>query len=261
MKQTPLQFTKRQMQAVIQSPLTWVALGGVAIVLGLAGPFGTFEALPLPARLAYWALVATTTYLAGCLTVSLLEAVFHGDEGRPSSGVFALYGAAAGFPVSTIVWLINLWVFDASVIGYLPLLGYTVPVAAVASGLVAHFSRSLAGTERAPAASALALERPRLLDRLQADRRGEIYYLSMQDHYVEVVTSAGSSLVLMRMADAIVETAPVEGLQVHRSHWVATGAIRQVSRNGDRVVLQMADGAQLPVSRARAEDLKQAGIA
>jgi hypothetical protein len=257
--QTPLQFTKRQMQAVLGSPRLWVALAAAAVVFGLAGPFGTYEALPLPARLGYWALVAVTTYLTGFLTVSILEALFHTDDKRPSTASFALYGAIGGIPVAVLVWLINLWVFGSPVISYGLLLAYTAPLAAVASGCVAYFSASL----HKPAAieAAATPVRPPLLDRLPPERRGEIYYLTMQDHYVEVVTSNGASLVLLRLADAIREVAPVEGFQIHRSHWVARNAVRQTLRHGDRMMLRMADGAALPVSRARLRALKDAGFA
>lgn len=258
MKQKPLQFTKRQMQALLRSPLLWVALAAAAVILGLAGPFGTYEALPLPARLAYWALVAVTTYLTGFLCVSLLEGSFRTGDARASTLAFTLYGALAGVPVAIVVWLINHWVFAESGITYGQLIGYTVPVAAVASGCIAYFSMMLGDGQ--PAVATAQPPRPPLLDRLPHDRRGELFYLTVQDHYVEVVTSNGKSLLLMRLSDAIRETAPVEGLQIHRSHWVARAAVTGAQRSGDRVLLRMNDGAELPVSRARMSALKQAGL-
>jgi hypothetical protein len=40
-------------------------LAGVALVLGISGPFHTITSLPLLPRLAYWATVVTLTYGAG----------------------------------------------------------------------------------------------------------------------------------------------------------------------------------------------------
>ena len=106
----------------------------------------------------------------------------------------------------------------------------------------------------------MVVQRPPLLDRLAPERRGELYYLTMQDHYVEVVTSNGTSLVLLRLADAIKETAPLDGVQIHRSHWVARNAVRETERQGDRLVVKMANGITLPVSRSRRNALKDAGL-
>ncbi|MEX4008166.1 hypothetical protein [Neoaquamicrobium sediminum] len=65
MKDNALQFTMREMQRVAASPLPWAALAGAALVLGMVGPFGTYESLRLPARLAYWAAIVVSTYFLG----------------------------------------------------------------------------------------------------------------------------------------------------------------------------------------------------
>jgi DNA-binding LytR/AlgR family response regulator len=59
---------------------------------------------------------------------------------------------------------------------------------------------------------------PPILNRVPVQRRGRLIALSVSDHYVEVLTDGGRSLVLMRLSDAIAETGPVKGLQIHRSH-------------------------------------------
>ena len=48
-----------------------------------------------------------------------------------------------------------------------------------------------------------------------------LIYLKTADHYVEAFTTAGSTLVLMRFADAVAELDGAGGLRVHRSYWVA----------------------------------------
>ena len=71
-----------------------------------------------------------------------------------------------------------------------------------------------------------------LLARLSARSRAKLLHLHMQDHYVEVNTAAGSELLLLRFRDALREVEDVNGLQVHRSHWVARDAIAGVERRG-----------------------------
>ena len=257
-----LQFTMRELLAVTRSPLYWAALVAVGIVLGVAGPFGTYEALALPPRLAYWLLVVIVTYFTADLIVGVLKTVLFRE--RPGTAVTILLGAVAGPFVAGLVWLMNLWILpSAAGIAYLPLLGYVTIMTATVAGVISYASGSLvAQQERVPAMPAEpAPQRPALLDRLPAALRGRLLYLSMQDHYVEVVTDKGSHLVLMRLADAIGETAGTEGMQVHRSHWVARDAVAGSVRDGARLTLRLVNGAELPVSRSKLADVRRAGLA
>ncbi len=258
MKEPVLQFTTRELQAAAQSPLLWAGLAAAALVMGLAGPFGTYEGLALPARLAYWSFVAVATYFTGFVSVTLLNALSpEGTKGPTRDGVF---GAMSGLPVTIVVWLLNQWIFPDGGIGFLPLLGYVAAVAAVASATIALFAQRISTDAPAPAPEGSTPRRPPLLDRLPPALRGKLRYLSMQDHYVEVVTDKGSHLLLMRLADAIAETDGAEGLQVHRSHWVARDAVAGSGRRGERVVLRLVDGTELPVSRAKLREVREAGL-
>ncbi|MDF2231547.1 LytTR family DNA-binding domain-containing protein [Albimonas sp. CAU 1670] len=100
---------------------------------------------------------------------------------------------------------------------------------------------------------------PALLRRLPHRKRGALLRLSMSDHYVGVATEHGEEMLLMRLSDAIAETAPEEGLKVHRSHWVARRAVRSVEREGDRATLVLTNGERVPVSRTRMRALRDAG--
>lgn len=256
MKDNALQFTMREMQRVATSPLPWAALAGAALVLGMVGPFGTYESLRLPARLAYWAAIVVSTYFLGFAFVSLLEKLIF--TGRPGPAGFALIGAMAGVPVALFVWVLNRLVYGTDVVFLLPLTLYVMAIAAVSSGVIAFFSARLA---HAPAPAQPSAQRPKLIERLQPRLRGKLLYLSMQDHYVEVVTDKGSELILMRMSDAVDETAPVDCLQIHRSYWVASDAVTGTIRRDGRLILRMSDGAELPVSRNRIGAVKDAGLA
>jgi len=99
----------------------------------------------------------------------------------------------------------------------------------------------------------------RLLRRLLPEKRGTVLYMSMQDHYVEVVTDKGSELGLMRFSDAMEELDGADGLQIHRSHWVSREAIAGWRREKGKLVLEMPDGAELPVSRSYAKAVRAAG--
>ncbi|MBD3765842.1 MAG: LytTR family transcriptional regulator, partial [Rhodobacterales bacterium] len=113
----------------------------------------------------------------------------------------------------------------------------------------------------APAAAPLAAGGPpRLLLRLPEDRRGTLIRMAVRDHYVDVVTDRGQASVLMRFRDALAEVDGVDGLQVHRSHWVALAGVEGAQKSGDRVHVLTRDGERVPVSRAYRADLVARGL-
>lgn len=275
MTDTPLQSTKREMQRMFSEPRLWAAMAGAALLLGMVGPFGTFDELRLLPRIAYWAAVVLLTYAAGVSTVYFLVALFFGPRTR-NLLAYLIAGAVAGLPVAAVVIALNSQLEGApsSLREAMPLVLYCMAIAAVVSLLIAIFSiaaskdaeaarvRAEAAAPAAPPASPPAEpQRPAILDRLPLNLRGRLAYMSMQDHYVEVHTDKGGTLVLMRLADAIAETGGVPGLQIHRSHWVATAAVASVLRKDGRLLLKMADGTELPVSRSYMAAVRDAGLA
>ena len=95
--------------------------------------------------------------------------------------------------------------------------------------------------------------------RLSERARGEPLHLRMQDHYIEVHTSRGMEMVLLRFRDALQEVEGVDGMQVHRSHWVARAAVDGVERRAGRVTLRLVNGTRVPVSRSFAPALRARG--
>ncbi|MGB3457297.1 MAG: LytTR family DNA-binding domain-containing protein, partial [Litorimonas sp.] len=74
-----------------------------------------------------------------------------------------------------------------------------------------------------------------------------------------VRTSAGDHLMLLRLADVPDLARPVGGLSPHRSWWVARDGVADVAREGGRLALRLHDGTQVPVSRAGAKRVREAG--
>ena len=56
------------------------------------------------------------------------------------------------------------------------------------------------------------------------------------------------------------ETVGINGLQIHRSHWVALEAVAGAHRQEGRLFLAMQDGTRLPVSRSRMDEVRGAGL-
>ncbi len=69
-----------------------------------------------------------------------------------------------------------------------------------------------------------------------------------KDHYTELVTTRGRQLVLLRFADAMKEIGQTEGLQVHRSHWIADADVASLRKQAGRLHVVTRDGSEIPVS-------------
>ena len=110
------------------------------------------------------------------------------------------------------------------------------------------------------AAPATVAAVPPILERVPLLQRGRLLALVVEDHYVDIVTDKGKTLVLMRLADAIREAGAVTGLQIHRSHWVARDAVVKVHRSEGKLSLELSNGLKLPVSRGYLPAVKAAGL-
>ncbi len=255
MNDTPLHSTLRELHRLAREPRNWVVLALLSAVVGLVGPFGTFEAMPPLPRIAYWTAVVVGTALTGTLVAGLVEPVF--ARYLPRLAAASVAGALAGPPIAGIVYLLNLIIFGAAAVGFdfIALSLYCAAISAAVTGLGAYLGHHKA----APAASLPPAATPTLLERLPPARRGRLVHLAVADHYVDVTTDRGTSLVLIRLSDAIRETAPVPGLQVHRSHWVARDAVRRGFRQDGKPVLELENGTLVPVSRSYLADVRAAG--
>ena len=252
MNNTPLQSTLRELHGLSRDRRFWIVLVLLALIVGLIGPFGTYLVLDLVPRLAYWGAVVLGTAALGTLLASFGERLL-----RPRLNTYLaalLAGAAAGPFLAVLVALINLAVFGPGVSSIdLVTLGLYCTLISSAVTLVS------AVLER-PVRADPAHVPPALLERLPRPLRGPLWRISVADHYVEVTTDKGSSLVLMRLSDAIKEVAPTAGLQVHRSHWVALDAVRRGTRQNGRPALELVDGSVVPVSRTYLVAVRAAGF-
>ncbi len=256
-----LQFALRESRAHLGSPVVLGVMVAVSVVLGLSGPFSTYELLRAGPRLAYWTVVVFVTYGVGTVVTHLLELHLL-RQGRGLWQRAVLMGLANGALATGLLLAINWFAFGdrprplSDVAGlYL----FVTTVSLCVAGLHALIEQRGAAEERA-AEERGAPAPPPILSRLPLDRRGQLVALTVQDHYVEVQTTAGSSTLLMRLSDAIGETAPEAGLQVHRSHWVALRQVSAARRAGDAAVLTLSTGQEVPVSRGKLAAVQAAGL-
>ncbi|WP_424983918.1 LytTR family DNA-binding domain-containing protein [Maritalea sp. S77] len=257
MKEGPLQLTLREMREMFSSARVWAGIITVAVMIGIIGPFQTFSYFPTGPRIVYWLITVVITYLGGVFAGSLVVNAFE-HYFRANNPVLHILvaGTAAGTAVSVLITLINgIALGDWEIPGFHSIMPwvYCVAISICISALHFIFQRPQSEVINPP-------KQVPLMARLNVKNRGQLFYLSMQDHYVNIVTSKGAELVLLRLADAIKETDGVVGVKIHRSHWVALDAVAETRKKGSGMVAVMKDGAELPISRGQMDEVRLAGL-
>ena len=257
--------------------LHWQLAGVVlaALAFALLGPFGTWDRYPLAPRLAYWGLGIGANWLFA-LTVIPAAIRVCDRLGIPDGVGVAAGSVLAALPGTGAIAFLNglFGTFHTSPgalgILYLQVLLVHAVLASVAHAFIIRPLRRRPTATDDPVALAPAAETPPpaapppaedspLLAALPRRLGREVIRLRMQDHYVEVHTPLGHELVLMRFRDALQEVAGMDGMQVHRSHWVARRAVATVRQHQGRTELRLRDGALVPVSRSFLPALRSAG--
>lgn len=251
-----MQLALRELRAHFADPKVWGSMAVVALLLGLSGPFGTFFVLPTAGRIAYWVAIVVATYGLGSGIGFVLEPIL--QRRLDSRWLVALVsGLAIGPVVTAAVMLVNIATFGpgANVIDALSLLLNCTLVSVALSGasllLPGRQSQTVPAQSPGP---------PAILQRVPLPQRGRLVALSVADHYVEIVTDKGKSLVLIRLSDAIAETGGEPGVQIHRSHWVALWAVSGVERRDGKVIVALTTGIKFPVSRGAMPAVRAAGL-
>ena len=221
----------------------------VTLALAVTGPFGSYGEMSLTARLAFWAPIMAV----GIAVATVLRAYVFGTLGLKANLFGSLLAAALICLVlcPPLFALTHLFFEPAQAgipgFGELVLLVGSVSLGVCAVHHSVQVPQELTLVEES---APVELTLSRLMRRLDPALQGDLWSISVRDHYVEVATSAGSASLLMRLSDAIHEAEPVEGVQVHRSHWVAWEAVCEVDRNEGKMHLILRNGQKIPVSRA-----------
>lgn len=238
---------------------------GIALGLGvLFAWFGVYQTsvFPMPERIAYWTVLMGVGIAASSIANPLVI-----NRWLPKA--HALFQVAAISALISVPITIGLGAIEFAAdriiappawwgLQYL----YVLALSAVMTSLAWVVDRWRAGMlAAAPApASSLAALSPAFTDRLPVKfRSAQVYAVSAEDHYLRVHTSLGETMILMRLADAVRELAALEGLQTHRSWWVAKQGLADASKGDGKVTLKLKSGAEAPVSRTYQKAVKDAG--
>ena len=230
-------------------------------LLTLLGPFDTYSELNFFRRFAYWLLIFAGV---GVFMNVLFEWFLSRNclPGVPTPFRITLAATIAALPGAILVYVVDsafrpgnlapsemfrLWA-QVSVLGAFIL--NTVHYLDVGKGSGATLAAQSAPSSAPP--------RIAFLERVPQELGEDIVSMSMQDHYIEVTTTLGSHLILMRLTDAIREIEGIEGLQTHRSHCVAEKQQRAIGKNGIKWHAVMSDDRHVPVSQTFLKDVRAA---
>lgn len=254
MKDNSLKLTLREMQAFLGLRKTLVGLASVSLLLGLIGPFQTFDHLRIGPRIVFWSITTFFTFIAGSFGVTFIDHLLSNRNINKAVQVFVGW-LASGTLVSIVVFTINYFAFGQEIFvdgDMAELLGYCFVIALAVLLLVNYYTGG--ETNEAPSAP------PKILTRINVALRAPLVSLSVSDHYVEVTTHKGKELVLIRLSDAIAETQGVHGLQIHRSHWIVLDQVASTARKDGKTIVTMQNGAIFPISRTYMQNAKEAGL-
>ncbi|MEL6687314.1 MAG: LytTR family DNA-binding domain-containing protein [Pseudomonadota bacterium] len=230
---------------------------GCGVLLAIWAPFGT-QTLSAAGRLLFWVGLCSSGSVGAAIidglvaffkvSVTTFQRVFYQSVGATSLVssilIFTFPHSGAPFILMTIV------------------LAWTVSIVLSAIGImVRQRYDSDPVTTQAGSTTVSPVATPKITRRLPIHlKEARILALTSEDHYVRVICDEGSHLLLMRLSDAIDEVSGLQGLQTHRSWWVAKTAIAKIQRTGRTAQLTLKDSdLDIPVSRSGLARLKDNG--
>ncbi|MCZ7486477.1 LytTR family DNA-binding domain-containing protein [Rhizobium rhizogenes] len=252
-----LQSTLREMHAILQSRRLWLTFLAVLAIFIVTGPFGTSETMSFADRLLYWTIIQAGAWTFA-ISFSIIANRIFADSIRNMLARMMLGSLTAALPIGLLLTITNR-VFSGTEMGFGPFLQSSLsslPLCAIfclLSYLTASQSletTAVAVTDTGEDGKCEVKGTAPLLERLPPQKRGQLLRLSVQDHYTEIVTTRGRQLVLLRFSDALKEIGQTEGLQVHRSHWIADADVVSLRRQAGRLHIVTKDGTEIPVSRS-----------
>ena len=268
----------RESPYVRSLPYHLPAVVGFALVMGVTGPFGTYEHMGLGVRIVYFTVLGVLNWLQVIALAAWFGRIEPIDR-WPVAGRMALVGLLASVPGTAEVFLVNAWVGRSIPLSALPILFpenafLTIVISVVIGLFVEQRLHAAADAERARVAAlpavatpssdglrsaAAPVETPDFFRRIPPALGRDLLALEMEDHYLRIHTALGSDLILLRLRDALAELGSERGRQVHRSWWVAQGAVASVERSAGRLVLKLRNGIDVPVSKTFRDQVKAAG--
>jgi len=237
-------------------------------------------------RLAYWVSHIGVGML-GIILASYIIRVFY-SRAAPVVIVIGLTGVTAAILTSPLYYAMDVWfpiantvdddwldTFEkrgwwaamiAEAIEVMPMLlasWYTVNLPLLFNRPILRYTPPPPDDPQTPDENDALIEqkkRQEVIDNLYHELPGalgtEIVAISSDLHYLNIHTRLGRTLVLGSLR-RYVEAFDQDGIQVHRSHWVAKAHITKVHVSGNEAYCLMSTGLSVPISRSKRKQVKE----
>ena len=232
-----------------------IVVCGLGLLFAWLGVYGTGN-LPFYKSLIFW----TTTMAVGSGSAILVTPWLWGARfaGWPDYLKIIAAAALVSLPITPTLFLFNGGI-PANPVVILWNYGLVMVISLIVSVLMYFGTRYRELTESTTDSDNNPVKA--FLERLPIKyRAAELHAIASEDHYLRVYTNLGGELILMRLADAVRELDGADGLQVHRSWWVARSGVVREERQDGRSLLVLPTGIHVPVSRSFRERAKDAGL-
>lgn len=83
----------------------------------------------------------------------------------------------------------------------------------------------------------------------------KLLHIEAREHHVHLTFEDARSLARARLRDIVAQTRREDGIQPHRSWWVAKNAGIKPERKDGRLILRLRDDTEVPVARTRVDDV------
>lgn len=243
----------KQIKAEAQSLVPWTLWVTISFAVAIAGPFGSYSAMTMNMRVLFWTPVVAIALIAA----TIVRALVYGSLGLGGTMKGSLVATGLNCvlicpPLYLVLTVIFPQLFAVTThFGEIFLLvsSISLGICALRNSAENEAQDAQVAQESLAGVAPVEVRAPRLMRRIDPDLQGDIWAITVRDHYVDVQTSVGKSSFLMRFSDAIDEVDCQPGAQVHRSHWVAWSGVGSVCREGGKMILHLKNGHQIPVSR------------
>jgi hypothetical protein len=240
------------------SPKSWAYSFAIttsgALFLALIGPFGSYLGTALGERIIFQLFCFWSGTLLFGVTVRLIRVKISNAVKRWTAIIFSAAAITLPFSWATRLVGIVIWPFIARISPvqwyWQGLITAEPVVIFLALSLSRHIPPSQPDLEPRIAPSEGLLGMP----------PSEVHCLQMEDHYVRVHGSDRSHLVLATLGQAMECVAAIDGLQVHRSWWVARHAVIGAELDGRNLRIRLRNGIIAPVARSSVASARAAGF-
>ncbi|MCL4673539.1 MAG: LytTR family transcriptional regulator [Sphingomonadaceae bacterium] len=245
----------------------------LASAVGFMGPFGTYLNEGLVERIIHWWQLLMGAYLLIRPTILFLLHLARSTELPARPVVF--WGVVISSAPLAFIWRSVGQDEFRELDGYAGLLPFSLLCSLAVMG-VSQWAQTadlrLRGRQVATSRPAdppptddqvdhaAPVQEPALRSRLSDSFTGPILALQSEDHYVRVHGETASELILIRLRDAIAEMDGVEGVQVHRSWWIARDAVASAEPSGRSWAITLRNGEVAPVARDSIDRLRATGL-